>query len=225
MSNASAQTAPALSGDATSADSRRSRCVARRRLLLLGFFLLLVAVGAAANYGPLRQYLDARARFERVAEEVAGLEEQKGALQAQLAKLSEAGYLEGLARDELTYARPDEELYIVAQSAGGPVLANAGAGDETSAGDMGETTRRAGQETGGVAGEAAGAGSAASTVGEVEGQGRTPSAGVGAGVPGADAVTGCGVGAAVPGAERSGIDRADEAGLLERIVAAIAGLF
>ena len=179
MSDTSVHTAPALPGDATSADSRRSRCVARRRLLLLSFFLLLVAVGVAANYGPMRHYLDARARFERVTGEVAGLEEQKASLQAQLAKLSEARYLEGLAREELTYARPDEELYIVAESTGSGVAVDVDAGTEA-AGD--------GSETAGGVGEAVGAGSASLAVGEVEGQGRTPSAGIGAGVPGADLV-------------------------------------
>ncbi len=193
MTNASAQTAPAPPGDATTADSRRLRCVARRRLLLLGCFLLLVAVGAAANYGPMRHYLDARARLERVAGQVAGLEEQKAALQAQLAKLSEAGHLEGLAREELTYARPDEELYIVAEPTSGPPLAaDAGVGDEAA--------------------------------GATE-QSRIPGAGIGAGVPGADFVTGCGVGAMAPGFERSESEKIDEAGLLERIVAAITRLF
>ena len=225
MSNASAQTAPAPPGDATSVDSRRSRCVARRRLLLAGFFLLLLAVGAAANYGPIRHYLDARARLERVAGQVAGLEEQKAALQAQLAKLSEAGYLEGLAREELTYARPDEDLYIVAEPAGGPVLADAGAGGDSSAGAVGETTRRAGEETAGVDGGAAAVGSAASELGEAAQQSRIPSAGVGAGVPGADFVIGCGVGVVAPGFEMSGSQKTPEAGLLERIVAAISGLF
>jgi cell division protein FtsB len=225
MSNASVQTAPAPSGDATSADSRRSRCVARRRLLLLGFFLLLVAVGAAANYGPIRHYLDARARLERVAEQVAGLEEQKAALQAELAKLSEAGYLEGLAREELTYARPDEELYIVAEPTGGPLVAGTHAGSDTSAGVAGATTRRAGAEAAGVAEDAGAVGSGASEPGETAKQSRIPSAGIGAGVPGADFVIGYGIGVAAPGFERSGREGADEAGLLERIVTAISGLF
>jgi hypothetical protein len=36
-------------------------------------------------------------------------------LQAQLGKLSESGYLEDLAREQLTYALPGEDLYIVKQ--------------------------------------------------------------------------------------------------------------
>ena len=46
------------------------------------------------------------------------LEAQKAALQAQLAKLSETGYLETLAREQLGYVRPGEELYIVTKSPG-----------------------------------------------------------------------------------------------------------
>ena len=38
---------------------------------------------------------------------------QKADLQGELAKLSETGYLETLAREQLTYVRPGEELYIV----------------------------------------------------------------------------------------------------------------
>ena len=203
MSNASAQTAPVLPGDVASPDSRRSRCGTRRRLLLLGCFVLLVVAGVAANYGPVRHYQDARDRLEKAATEVAGLEEQKAALQAQLGKLSEAGYLEGLARQELTYARPDEQLYIVT----GPTGAEGGVAGK-GAGDV-----------------AAAAGSTALGTGDVEEEGQVPTAGIGAAVVGASPVTGFGTGAAAPGAERSDSDEAGRAGFLERIVAAITGLF
>lgn len=79
---------------------------------------MLVAVALAANYGPVRDYQNARARLEKTTAAVASLEKQKAALQSQLGKLGQAGYLEGLARRELTYARPDEDLYIITGLAG-----------------------------------------------------------------------------------------------------------
>jgi cell division protein FtsB len=231
MSNASAQTASALTGDATSTESRRSRCVLRRRLFLVGFVLLLVVVGVAANVGPIRHYQDARARLEKVSAEVKGLEDQKAVLQAQLAKLSETGYLEGLAREELTYARADEELYIVTESEGRGGAVQQGAAEEGAGGTSASGAIGASVGSAGAGDEAAGTG-AGDTSGpqaptaSSPGQGsRTPSAGVGAGVPGADLVVGCGIGLAVPGADRADGERIDEAGFLERMMTSIEGLF
>jgi cell division protein FtsB len=98
------------------AASRAARCARRRRTLLLAILVLVVAAAALANYGPLRSYREARARLEKTAAEVAALETQRAELQAQLGRLTEAGYLESLAREELAYARPGEELYIVTGS-------------------------------------------------------------------------------------------------------------
>lgn len=203
MSNASAQTARVLSGDAASPDSRRSPHGTRRRLLLLGCLVLLVVVGVAANYGPVRHYQEARDRLEKTAAEVAGLEEQKAALQAQLAKLSEAGYLEGLARQELTYSRPDEELYIVTGPAGDGVTAGKNAGSEVASANEPRVLG----------------------TGEGDEESLTLSAGIGAVVVGASPVTGLGIGAAAPGAQRSGSGETGRAGFLERILTAIAELF
>jgi cell division protein FtsB len=202
MSNTSAQTAPAWSGDVTAPDSRRSRCGTRRRILVLGCLTLLVIAGVAANYGPLRHYQVARDRLENAAAEVADLEGQKAALQAELAKLSETGYLEGLAREELTYARPDEELYIVTGSSAEPIAGS----------------------------DAAGLGGAFDTspvrsAAESQEAGFMPAVGVGAVVPGAGTANGYGVGAVAPGAEVSADGGAGPAGFLERIVMAISGLF
>lgn len=113
MTTTTVSSAPARSGDIRSALLRRSRFSARRRLLLVGCFLVLVAVALAANYGPVRNYQAARARLEKTTAAVAALEKQKAALQSRSAKLSQAGYLEGLARQELAYTRPDEDLYII----------------------------------------------------------------------------------------------------------------
>ncbi len=202
MSNTSAQTAPAWSGDVATPHSRRSRCGTRRRLLVLGCLTLLVIAGVAANYGPLRHYQVARDRLEKAAAEVADLEGQKAALQAELAKLSETGYLEGLAREELTYARPDEELYIVTGSA---------------------AERSAGSDAAGR-GETIDAPPVLSAADSQE-AGLAPTVGVGAVVPGAGRANGFGVGAMAPAAEVSSNGGVGPAGFLERIVTAISGLF
>ena len=93
------------------------RRAARRLVLVVVMLGLLLVVAAAANYGPVRHYLDARARLDKAAAEVAALEERTADLQAQLGKLSQSGYLEDLARQQLTYALPGEELYVVTDAA------------------------------------------------------------------------------------------------------------
>jgi cell division protein FtsB len=113
MTTTTAPSAPGRPGNLGAAGLRRPRFATRRRLLAFGCFLLLVAVALAANYGPLRDYQAARARLEKTTAAVAALEKQKAALQSRSDKLSQAGYLEGLARQELAYVRPDEDLYII----------------------------------------------------------------------------------------------------------------
>lgn len=85
----------------------------RRRALIAIVLCLLVGLAVAANYGPLGHYLDARFRLEKRTSEVAALEAHNAELQTQLSKLLQPGYLEELARQELTYSLPGEDLYIV----------------------------------------------------------------------------------------------------------------
>lgn len=99
--------------DAVSSPEERRRCVVRRRILLLVLVAALIGLAVWANYGPITHYLDARSRLDQATSEVAVLEEQNAQMQAELSRLLEPTYLEELARDQLTYARPDEELYIV----------------------------------------------------------------------------------------------------------------
>ena len=113
MTNASVTIVPAQSGDIASPASKRPPFAARRRLLVGASLLVLVGLAVLANYGPVRDYRDARARLEERTARVAALEAQKTELQARLGKLSEVGYLESLAREELTYVRPGEDLFIV----------------------------------------------------------------------------------------------------------------
>jgi len=101
-------------------------------LLVIGLLVLLTVIAVGANYGPLTHYLQARERFDQTTAEVNEVKERITGLQAQLGKLSQSGHLEDLARQQLTYALPGEELYIVTTS--GQEAADAGAGPGTSAG-------------------------------------------------------------------------------------------
>ena len=127
MTNASVTTAPVRSGDMGSPASRPPPFAARRRLLVGVSLLVLVGLAVLANFGPVRDYRDARALLEKRTTEVAALEAQRVELRSQLGRLGEAGYLESLARQELTYVRPGEDLFIVT----GPAKGAASATDAT----------------------------------------------------------------------------------------------
>ena len=92
---------------------RHSQVVKRRRVLLLVMAGVLLVLATVANCGPLRAYVDARARLASATAGIAELSEQKADLQVELGRLSESEYLESLARQDLSYTRPGEELYIV----------------------------------------------------------------------------------------------------------------
>jgi len=85
---------------------------------LLGCAGLFLLLAVAANYGPLHEWRSARARLEKRQAQVADLAGQKAQLDAQLNKLSDPSYLEGLVRQDLTYARPGEDVFIVSGLAG-----------------------------------------------------------------------------------------------------------
>jgi cell division protein FtsB len=126
MANTITSSRSSRSDTANRRSQRRPRFAARRRLLLLFFTLVLVGAALLANYGPLEAYRDARARLEQSSTAVSTLEEQKAQLQSELGRLSDTGYLESLAREELTYTRPGEQLYIVTgldEATGGPEAA------------------------------------------------------------------------------------------------------
>lgn len=113
-------------GEAPVLDAQDRRFAARRTALMMALLVLLVVVALAANYGPLSHYMQARERLQETTARVEALQQQAAGLQAQLGKLSESGYLEDLAREQLTYALPGEDLYIVKQpedAAGGEVSA------------------------------------------------------------------------------------------------------
>jgi cell division protein FtsB len=82
-------------------------------VLLWVVWISILTLAALANYGPLHSYLDARSRLQKANAGIAELTAQKEQLQAELGRLSEKDYLESLARQDLSYTRPGEELYIV----------------------------------------------------------------------------------------------------------------
>jgi cell division protein FtsB len=126
MTQSSVRTLPAQSGDigvsgerrVTRAAQERAAQTARRRWLILFAAVLLVVVGVLTNMQPLTHFQDASARLNKATASVDTLQQQKAQLQSQLARLSEAGYLETLARQQMTYVRPGEELYIVTGTSG-----------------------------------------------------------------------------------------------------------
>jgi cell division protein FtsB len=112
---------PALSGSHGSSRPVRSHFVKRRRVLAALLLALVLGLAALTNYGPLSAYRDARSRLDTASAQMNVLAQQKEELQTELGRLSEAGYLESLARQELTYAKPGEEVYIVGAAADGSV--------------------------------------------------------------------------------------------------------
>ena len=112
---------PVRSGDIRISSERRVTRTAReraardvrRRWLTLFAVVVLVVAAIGANIKPLTHFQDATARLENATAKVETLEQQKARLQSRLGRLSETGYLETLARQQMTYVRPGEDLYIV----------------------------------------------------------------------------------------------------------------
>jgi cell division protein FtsB len=126
MTQSSVPTLPARSGDmevsgerrVTRVSRERAAQTARRRWLFLFAAVVLVVVAIVANVQPLAHFQDASARLNKATASVDTLQQQKAQLQSQLGRLSETGYLETLAREQMTYVRPGEDLYIVTGASG-----------------------------------------------------------------------------------------------------------
>ena len=103
----------------TRAARERVAQTARRRWLVLFAAVVLVVVAIGSNIQPLTHFQDASARLNKATASVDTLQQQKAQLQSQLGRLSQAGYLETLARQQMTYVRPGEDLYIVTGASGG----------------------------------------------------------------------------------------------------------
>ena len=127
MANTSLPFTSVFSGGPSSPAPARSP-FARRRWVFVGLMLIaLIAVATLTNYGPLRAYHSSRAQFEAAAAQVKALEQKKDQMQVELGKLNEADYLESLARQELTYARPGEQIYVVTGAGDGTTPAGSNA--------------------------------------------------------------------------------------------------
>jgi cell division protein FtsB len=76
--------------------------------------LLLVVVAACfANAGPLRGYVESRERMEATQAKVAALEKEAADLKAEVRAFENGSRVEVQAREDLTYTRPGEDVFIV----------------------------------------------------------------------------------------------------------------
>jgi cell division protein FtsB len=132
MSHTHATYMPTGFGTAEPPSRRRSQVARRRRLLLLVVCAFILTLAALANYGPLHSYLDARSRLQKANAGIVELTAQKERLQTELGRLSERDYLESLARQDLSYTRPGEELYIVTGEDESVAPAPGASGDDSS---------------------------------------------------------------------------------------------
>ena len=103
---------------------------------MLAFSLVVLVIAVLANYGPLHTYRDARERLDQATAAVESLGAERAALQSELGRLTEAGYVESLAREKLTYARPGEDVYIVTSpEASSEDAAGSGASENAASGE------------------------------------------------------------------------------------------
>jgi cell division protein FtsB len=92
----------------------RGRSGARRRRLVLALLtMLLLPAAVFVNLGPYQQYTEAQEKLGVKEQEVALLEQEIAALEDEMKRLEDEYYLEALARKELAYARPGEEVFVV----------------------------------------------------------------------------------------------------------------
>ena len=157
MAHTSTHTADAFRGIGTEPRKparQRSPEAKRRKMLVLACVVVVLGLAALTNYGPLHAYRHAKARLDTVTQQVSALQAKKTELQAELGKLGEAGYLETLARQELTYAKPGEQVYIM--TGGGEGASTSAATSAATGAATGTTTDVFGNT---VVPQAAGAGS------------------------------------------------------------------
>jgi cell division protein FtsB len=81
--------------------------------LIAIFILLLIPAGIFVSMGPQREFAEAREKLSQKQEEVALVEQDIATLKGEMTRLQQDSYMEALARKELAYARPGEEVFIV----------------------------------------------------------------------------------------------------------------
>jgi cell division protein FtsB len=108
--------APAQPVDvARSAERPSTRLNARAvALLLIALAVMLLAIA------PLRGYLDERGALRDLQSQAALLERQNQALQTQIDQLSDATFLERIARECLGMVKPGETAFVVVPAHGKP---------------------------------------------------------------------------------------------------------
>jgi cell division protein FtsB len=81
--------------------------------MLIGVFLLLLVAIVVANQGPMSDLMRGRAQLAAKEKQVADLQKGNEAYKAEIARLQQPSYLEALARKELAYAKPGEDVFII----------------------------------------------------------------------------------------------------------------
>ncbi len=85
----------------------------RRRLAYVIGFLVMIPLGFFVNAGPYQDYQQVREQLRAEEEEVALLESENATYVGEIERLQKDSYVEALARRELTYSRPGEDVFIV----------------------------------------------------------------------------------------------------------------
>jgi len=105
--------------DSPPRESSRTRLNARAvALLLIALAVLLLAIA------PLRGYLDERGQLADLRQQATVLERQNQALQHTIDRLSDATFLERLARECLGMVRPGETAFVIVPARGKPDTPN-----------------------------------------------------------------------------------------------------
>jgi cell division protein FtsB len=75
--------------------------------------ILVLGLFGAMAIEPTRQLLDQRTRISTMAEELGKVQEGNAQLEAQIARLNNADYIEQRAREQMGLVRPGETTYVV----------------------------------------------------------------------------------------------------------------
>jgi cell division protein FtsB len=81
--------------------------------LVLAGLLVVVVVAVLANASPLRGYVESHQRLEARQAQVTALERETAELKKEVDLLKSGSLVEMLARQELNYVRPGEDMFIV----------------------------------------------------------------------------------------------------------------
>lgn len=80
---------------------------------MVGPILLVLLAGLLANWGSYQDYRASQEALQQAQGETAALQAEVQSFRSRVARLQKDGYIEALARKELSYVRPGEEVYVV----------------------------------------------------------------------------------------------------------------